>query len=88
MGSTVVVYLDEKSNITITVTSLKARFEFVSRQSFHVIMGTMGSQITGVSIILLTIYSGAGQRKLQSSELLTFVRGIQRGRRIPCTKGR
>ena len=54
-------------------------FEFVSRQSFHVIMGTMGSKITGVSIVLLTVYSGAGQRKHQSSVSLTFVRGIHRG---------
>ena len=41
-----------------------------------VIMGTMGSQITGVLIVYSTICSGADQRKHQSSASLAFVRGI------------
>ena len=41
-------------------------------------MSTMASQITSLTIVYSTIYSGADQRKHQSSASLTFVRGIQR----------
>ena len=44
-----------------------------------VIMGTMASQTTGLTIVYTTVYSGAGQRKHQSSASLAFVRGIHRG---------
>ena len=40
------------------------------------IMGTMASQITSLAIVYSTVYSGADQRKLQSSASLAFVRGI------------
>ena len=43
-----------------------------------IIMGTMASQITCVVIVYSTIYSGADQRKHQSSASLTFVREIHR----------
>ena len=43
-----------------------------------VIMGTMASQITSLTIVYSTVYSGAGQRKHQRSASLTFVRGIHR----------
>ena len=42
-----------------------------------VIMRAMASQITGVSIVCLTVYSDADQRKHQSSESLVSVRGIR-----------
>ena len=38
-------------------------------------MGTMGSQITSLITVYSTIYSGADQRKHQSSASLAFVRG-------------
>ena len=41
-------------------------------------MGTMAFQITSLSIVCSTVYSGADQRKLQSSAPLAFVRGIHR----------
>ena len=44
-----------------------------------VIMGTMASQITSLTIVDSTVYSGADQRKHQSSASLAFVRGIHRG---------
>ena len=44
-----------------------------------VIMGTMASQITSLTIVYSIVYSGADQRKHQSSASLTFVRGIHRG---------
>ena len=43
-----------------------------------VIMGTMASQITSPTIIYSAVYSGADQRKHQSSASLAFVRGIHR----------
>ena len=41
-------------------------------------MGAMGSQITSLTIVHSTVYSGADQRKHQSSASLAFVRGIHR----------
>ena len=38
-------------------------------------MSAMVSQITGVSIVCSTVYSGADQRKHQSSASLAFVTG-------------
>ena len=49
---------------------------------FHycdVIMGAMASQITSLTVVYSTVYSGADQRKHQSSASLAFVRGIHRG---------
>ena len=43
-----------------------------------VVMGTMASQITGVSIVCLTVCSEADQSKHQSPASLAFVRGIYR----------
>ena len=43
-----------------------------------VIMGGMASQITGVSVVYSTVYSGLDQRKDQSSASLDFVWGIHR----------
>ena len=40
-----------------------------------VILGAMASQITSLSIVYSTVYSGADHRKHQSSAPLTFVRG-------------
>ena len=45
-----------------------------------VIMGSIGSQIIGVSIVYSTVCSGADQRKHQISASLAFVRGIHRWR--------
>ena len=43
-----------------------------------VILSAMASHITGVLIVCSIIYSGADQRKHQSSVSLAFVRGIRR----------
>ena len=43
-----------------------------------VMMGAMVSQITSPTIIYSTVYSGADQRKHQSTASLAFVRGIHR----------
>ena len=41
-----------------------------------VIIGAMASQITSLTIVYSTVYSGADQRKHRSSASLAFVRGI------------
>ena len=41
-------------------------------------MGAMASQITSLTIVYSIVYSGAGQRKHQSSASLAFVQGIHR----------
>ena len=41
-------------------------------------MSAMASQITSLMIVNSIVYSGADQRKHQSSAPLTFVRGIHR----------
>ena len=43
-----------------------------------IIMSAMASQITSLTTVYLTFYSGADQRKHQSSASLAFVRGIHR----------
>ena len=44
-----------------------------------VIMGAMASQITRLTIVYSTVYSGTDQRKHKSSASLAFMRGIHRG---------
>ena len=41
-------------------------------------MGAMASRITSLTIVYSSVYSGADQRKHQSSASLAFVRGIHR----------
>ena len=53
-----------------------------------VTMTTTASQITSLTVVYSIVYSGADQRKHQSSASLAFVRGIHRDRWIPRTKGR
>ena len=43
-----------------------------------VIMGAIASQITSLTIVYSIVYSGADQRKHQSSASLVFMRGIHR----------
>ena len=50
-----------------------------SRHYGDVIMGVIASQITSLTIVYSAVYSGADQRKHQSSASLAFVRGIHRG---------
>ena len=58
-----------------------------------VIMSVMASQITSLTIVYSTVYSGADQRKYHSSASLAFVRGIHRSpvnspRKGPVTRKR
>ena len=60
------------------VRQLSSRSESLPWHYPDVIMGAMASQITSLTIVYLTFYSGADQRKQQSSLSLAFVRGIHR----------
>ena len=54
----------------------------VIKHQYHyndIIMGAIASQITSLTIIYSTVYSGADQRKHQISSPLAFVRRIHRG---------
>ena len=58
--------------------------------SFHytdVIITTVASHITSLTVVYSIVYSGADERKHQSSASMAFVRGIHRDRWIPRTKG-
>ena len=46
---------------------------------YDVIMGAIVSQITSLTIVYSLVYSGADQRKHQSSASLAFMSGIHRG---------
>ena len=46
--------------------------------TMSVIMGAIASQITSLTIVLLTVYLNTDQRKHQSSASLAFVQGIRR----------
>ena len=64
------------------VSNRKQFFKVLFRSSaLHysdVIMSAVVSQITSLMIVSSTVYSGADQRKHQSSASLAFVRGIHR----------
>ena len=59
---------------------------FIGSHNNDVIMSTMASHITSLTIVYSTVYSGADQRKHQSSASLTFLRGIHRWPENFCTK--
>ena len=54
------------------------QWRFCTEHYNDVIMDAVASQITSLTIVYLTVYSGADQRKFQSSASLAFVRGIHR----------
>ena len=65
-----------KTHLHIT---LSYRYIYLTHHFSHygdVIMSMMASQITSLTIVYSTIYSGVDQTKHQSSESLAFVRGI------------
>ena len=60
------------STLFFAATKIRAHYN-------DVIMSTMMSQITSLTIVYSSVYSGADQRKHQSSASLAFVLGIHRG---------
>ena len=67
--------------VTDTVAAVAARLTYFHNWPPHyndVIMGAMASHITSLTIVYSPVYSGADQRKHQSSASLPFVWGIHR----------
>ena len=70
---------NEKTNIKMRHERCKPlRCHQIILHYTDVTMGAMGCQITSLTIVYSTVYSGADQRKHQSSASLAFVRGIHR----------
>ena len=65
-------------DITWFISPDKRKKHFYSHYD-DVIVGAIASQITSLTIVYSTDYSGAYQSKHQSSASLAFVRGIHRG---------
>ena len=64
-------------------------FFILHSQGVHAIWAIeTASQITGITIVYSTVFSGADQRKHKCSASLAFVREFSGDRWIPCTKGR
>ena len=57
---------------------LVRKFCKYTNSHYSVKMGAMASQITSLTIVYSTVYSGTDPRKYQSSASLAFVRGIHR----------
>ena len=65
------------NHLTIAQPSISLRVPDL--HYIDVIMDSIASQITSLTIVYSAVYSGADQRKHQSSVSLAFVRGIHRG---------
>ena len=82
-GSTVVLVLINICLMIIIDTLCKQDW-FVHKEPLFgdhyndAIMSLMASQITSLTIVYSTVYSGTDQRRHQSSASLAFVRGIHR----------
>ena len=72
-----IMYTTSRNSYRITAVK-EIIFERFARHYRDVIMRAMASQITSFTIVYSTVYSGADQRKHQSSASLAFVRGIHR----------
>ena len=64
-------------NSTLNFSNVLTKYNFSTHYS-DVIMGMMASQITSLTIVCSTVYSGADQRKHQSLASLAFAQGIHR----------
>ena len=84
------IFIEENAyeNVVYEMASILSRPQYVNRIHYNdVIMTTMASKINSLAVVYSIVYSGANQRKHQSSASLAFVRGIHRSRWIPRTKG-
>ena len=68
----------QKPNPVIKRNRRVANLQTSIRHYHDVLMGAIASQITSLTIVYSTVYSGADQRKHQSSASLAFVLGIHR----------
>ena len=73
------IIIQENSRLCLFIIQviLKIRW-YIKIHYNNVIMSAMASQITSLTIVYSTVYSGINQRKHGSSASLAFVRGIHR----------
>ena len=71
-------HLKQKSRIFSLAHNMFRCGPIALKHYSDVIMGSMASQITSLTIVYSSVYSGADKRKHQSSASLAFVRGIHR----------
>ena len=67
-----------RSNLRVSVDATGEIGRKMGTHYSDVKMSAMGYQISGVSIVCLTVCSGADEGKYQSSVSLAFVMGIHR----------
>ena len=73
------VVASQNTGISIVCSTNQANSKETTKLHFNdVIMSAVASRITSLTIVYSTVYSGADQRKHQSSASLVFVRGIHR----------
>ena len=72
------IYLLEDTQVWLSIMSSIYDWNITIHYN-DVITGAIASQITSLTIVYSMVYSGADQRKHQSSTSLAFVRGIYRG---------
>ena len=66
----------ELLQVSLAIDLFRKLYMLQARPRIHyddIIMGAMASQITSLTIVYSTVYSGADQRKHQSSASLAFV---------------
>ena len=66
------------SAVDLCIGALVGPFMTTRIHYCDVIMGSIASQITSLTIVYLSVYSGADQRKHKSSASLAFAQGIHR----------
>ena len=67
------------STFTMARYNRNSKFPHAALHYDDVIMTTIAAQITNLTIVYSTVYSGADQGKHESSASLAFVQGIHRG---------
>ena len=73
-------YIAKANKIFFATWSMSCKHHVDIHWSYysHVIIGAIASQITGLTIVYSTVYSGVDQWKYQSSASLASVRGVHR----------
>ena len=75
----VLMQMEQRNFMRVGVYIMDNSFIQVTELHYNnIIMGAMATQITSLTIVYSTFFSGANQRKHQSSASLAFVREIQR----------
>ena len=76
------LYIDGRAHVTwwllMCLNLRQLHLQISCNHYSDVTIGALASQITSLAIVYSSVYSGAGQRKHQSSASLAFVRGFHR----------